>query len=179
MISEDYAIIKTILGGNSSAFRSIMDKYGNLVYRLAYTHLNDVEEARDLTQDIFIKIYKNLRKYNPEYKFFSWLYRISLNTINTYLGKRKRRPVMVPLENTPAAEKGGAMEKDGPEIAGDIEHIIAGFKKDTREIFVLFYYEEMEIREISEITGKSPENIKVILHRGRKDIREALGAEKR
>ena len=162
MISEDYAIIKTILGGNSSAFRSIMDKYGNLVYRLAYTHLNDVEEARDLTQDIFIKIYKNLRKYNPE-----------------YLGKRKRRPVMVPLENTPAAEKGGAMEKDGPEIAGDIEHIIAGFKKDTREIFVLFYYEEMEIREISEITGKSPENIKVILHRGRKDIREALGAEKR
>ncbi len=174
MVNYEYEIIQKIIGGEKSAFRSIMDKYGNLVYNLAYTHVNNVEDARDLTQEIFLKVYKNLKKYKPEYKFFSWLYKISLNTVNSFLKKRKRKPDLLPLDES---RDFADVKEAGLPRSEELHNIIGQFKKDMREVFVLFYYEDLDIQTVADITGKSPSNVKVMLHRGRNEIRALLGKE--
>ena len=74
---DDRMVVDYILKGHPESFREIMNRYGDLVYRMAFRRLNSHDDAVDLSQDVFFRVYRKLKKYNPEYKFFSWLYRIT------------------------------------------------------------------------------------------------------
>ena len=92
---EDYELIKLVMSGDQNAFAQLVNRYKNLVYSVVLRMVNNTEEANDLAQEIFIKLYKNLDKYQPEYKFSTWLIRISTNHIIDYRRKRKQETVSI------------------------------------------------------------------------------------
>ena len=83
------------MSGDQNAFAQLVNRYKNLVYSVVLRMVNNTEEANDLAQEIFIKLYKNLDKYQPEYKFSTWLIRISTNHIIDYRRKRKQETVSI------------------------------------------------------------------------------------
>ena len=79
--TDDYELVKMSIEGNNDAFAELLTRYKNLVYSVVLRMVNDTEEANDLAQEIFIKVFKNLDKYQPEFKFSTWLIRISTNHV--------------------------------------------------------------------------------------------------
>ena len=73
MDNEDYRVIKLCLKGRTEAFAELVEKYGRRVYNLAYRLTSNAEKSKDIAQEAFIKVYKSLDKYDPKYKFSSWL----------------------------------------------------------------------------------------------------------
>ncbi|MCB9250084.1 MAG: sigma-70 family RNA polymerase sigma factor [Ignavibacteriales bacterium] len=79
MENEDLIFVTECLKGNGKAFEKIVDKYQKIIFRLADKLVRDFDDAEEITQSVFVKAYENLKDYNPQYKFFSWLYRIAVN----------------------------------------------------------------------------------------------------
>ena len=80
MSSEnDRELIDNCMNGDRQAIEGLLFKYEKPVYNAAYRMLNSSEDARDVTQTVFLKVIENLDSYDPRYKFFSWIYRIALN----------------------------------------------------------------------------------------------------
>ena len=76
---DDAVLVRECLQGNPQAFGILVDRYQMVIFNLAYRICNNYNDADDITQTVFIKVYENLRKYKSRYKFFSWLYRIAVN----------------------------------------------------------------------------------------------------
>lgn len=85
--AQDTQIVAQILGGDRQAYSLLVKKYQSIIYNLAYRMTANTQDAADLTQDIFIRAYTYLWRYNPQKKFFAWLYTIALNTIKNHLKK--------------------------------------------------------------------------------------------
>ena len=79
MEKEDLIFVNECLNGNGRSFEKIVDKYKKVIFRLADKLVRDFDDAEEITQSVFVKAYENLKDYNPQYKFFSWLYRIAVN----------------------------------------------------------------------------------------------------
>ena len=92
---DDYELINRILSGDNDAFGEIVSRYKNLVYSVILRMINDYEEANDISQEVFIKVYKNLGKYQPEYKFSTWIMRITTNHVIDFLRKKKQETVNI------------------------------------------------------------------------------------
>lgn len=89
METEDFNLVNDCLNGNGRSFEVLVDKYHKIIFRLANKFVKNFDDAEEITQSVFVKAYENLKDYNPKYKFFSWLYRITVNeSIN--FGKRKK-----------------------------------------------------------------------------------------
>ncbi|HHH85014.1 MAG TPA: sigma-70 family RNA polymerase sigma factor [Firmicutes bacterium] len=168
---DDSMVVNYILKGHPESFREIMNRYGDLVYRMAYRRLNSHEDAADLSQDIFFHIYKVLKKYDPKYKFFSWLYRITLNMINSELRKKRSGPEFVKKDLSLIPDN-----KNSPlsSFSGRLDKFLEDFPDGQKEIFHLFYADGYTVREISQLTGESPSNVKIILFRIRNKIKEVF-----
>lgn len=88
---QDLEDIRACLQGNLEAFGSIVCRYQKQVMSVAYRILRDPEDARDVSQAVFVKAFGRLASFDPQYKFFSWLYRIAVNESLNYAGRKKRR----------------------------------------------------------------------------------------
>ncbi|MFH1319443.1 MAG: sigma-70 family RNA polymerase sigma factor [Bacteroidota bacterium] len=184
-LEEDIILIRKILNGESIAFRSIIEKYKNLVYFLILKMINNREEADDLAQDVFFKVYKNLSKYKLEYSFRNWIYTITLNLIRNYI---KRKNIISFLSLSSILEKGeininrqsednnetDQKQCEDNELVKKIFILLSGRQK---EIFILHYLKNISCRDIAKITKLSEANVKVILHRMRKLIYNRLKDE--
>ena len=108
----DLELIEACLTGDQECFSELVTRYKNLVYSVILRMTKDNEEANDLAQDVFLKIYKNLRSYSPEYRFSTWVIRISTNHVIDQ--HRKKRQETVPLDNC-MHEIGPSNAEDSPE----------------------------------------------------------------
>ncbi|MGE4284871.1 MAG: sigma-70 family RNA polymerase sigma factor, partial [Clostridia bacterium] len=85
----DYEIIQLCLKGDQDAFEGLVNRYKKLIYTIVYRILNDKEEANDIAQEVFIKLFLSLDKYNPEYKFSTWSAKVATNLCLDKLRKKK------------------------------------------------------------------------------------------
>ena len=76
---DDIALMERCRNGDRQAFETLVVRYQKPVYNAAYRMLHNTEDARDVTQTVFLKVFENLDKYDPSHRFFSWIYRIALN----------------------------------------------------------------------------------------------------
>lgn len=174
----DYELITQVLNGNKEYFAELVRRYKNLVYSVVVRMVNDREEANDLAQDVFLKIYKNLDKYYPDYKFSTWVIRISTNHVIDY--RRKNRCETQSLDD---------MEYE-PGIAGDSPED-EYMKKERREMLddmvnalpdmykvpiMLYHWQGLSYQEISDITEQPLSKVKNRIFRGRKMLKENLVA---
>ena len=155
----------------------IATKYGRKVYTMAYRLTGDAEEAKDLSQDVFVRVYRNLDKYEPG-TFEGWLYRITKNLFLDRV-RRKKRVRMEPLPE----EEWKQPEEEGPGPAehleagvlrGDIEQAITALPPDFRTAVVMCDIQGLTYEEIAAATGWPLGTVRSRIHRGRKMLRTAL-----
>ncbi|WP_034243467.1 RNA polymerase sigma factor [Aquimarina atlantica] len=166
---DDFYIDK-ILSGDKQAFRYFVRKYKDIAYNLAISIVKNTYNAEDVVQESFIKAFKNLRYFKKNAQFSSWFYRIVVNEAFMYLRKNKidfakidDRITELAIEETKENQQWELTQKS-----------ILRLHPNEALVLNLFYLEEKKIKEISNITGWSISNVKVILHRARKNIRKLL-----
>ena len=172
----DDIYIQKVLDGNQDAFRFLIKKYKNLSYSYAMSVVKDEFLAQEVLQISFIKAYTKLNTFKGRSKFSTWLYRIIVNEAFKALHKRKKEFPLIENELIDTNESSTVFIESSTN-----EHqkyfINEALKKlGPKESLALrlFYLEEHSIKDITEITGWHKTNIKVLLHRGRINMKKIL-----
>lgn len=160
-------IVARVLEGDRQAYARLVEEYKTSIYNLAYRMTGNLEDAADLTQDIFIRAYIHLWRYNPEKKFFTWLYTIALNTIKNFIKKNKITQTSDLKENQSLAEQNSS-------AAQDMDIYLSALDVQTRAFILMKYVQELSFEEISEISGKSISAVKMRVYRGLESLRSKI-----
>ncbi|GAE90191.1 RNA polymerase sigma factor SigW [Acetivibrio straminisolvens JCM 21531] len=129
------------------------------------------EDTEDILQDVFVKVYNNLYKYNSNYRFSTWIYSITLNTIKSSLKKRKLRTtgyyIDELIEDIPSLESSPELLIEVKEHYKEIIEIIDSLKEKQKTAFILRYIKDFSYKEIGKIMGISQEAAKMKVHRAK------------
>lgn len=177
-VVNEHIIIQKVLNGDVHAFEEIVISYQDMVYTLAFRILKNREEAEEIAQDVFIKIYQSLSKFNQKSKLSTWIYRITYNAAINRFRSSKRQPTTNEIDSsfdlvsdsTPDA----LLQLNIEEKKQFVVKAIQKLGETDRIIITLYYYEELSVTEISEIVGISKQNVKVKLHRSRQKLYNEL-----
>lgn len=174
----DEYYIKQTLNGNVNDYAFLVEKYKHMVFTLTIRIVKNREEAEEVSQDVFVKAYKNLKNFKGESKFSTWLYKIAYYASLDVLKRNKRQ---ISVENIDTVrERDFKNTNDSLNFLHDIERkkiineALLKLSEDERVIITLFYYEELPIKEISKVIDLSEDNIKIKLFRSRKKLAELL-----
>lgn len=173
-IYDEANVIQQILNGNTSAFKSLVDTYKDLVFNIVIKILRNREEAEEVTQDSFLKAYHALGNFKNESKFSTWLFRIAYNTAISRMRKKTLTTASIDdqiIENfsiDTVQEQLDTFTED--EKIKTLNHAIEKLAYDEQLLINLFYYNQQSIDEICNITGLTDSNVKVKLHRIRKKM---------
>lgn len=170
----DKLYIQKVLKGNTNAFAFLVEKYKTLVFSLSVKMIKNKEEAEEVAQDTFIKAYKNLAKFEGNSKFSTWLYKIAYRNCLDAIKKNSVRYNFIAINeitiNQIEATEAilDTIEKKERSIL--ISNCLEKLPEEERTILWLFYFKELSLKEIIEITTLSESNVKVKLHRARKQL---------
>ena len=144
---EDESLVLAFKKGDEKAFDRLYEKYHLPVYTICYRYTRNEADAIDLTQEVFIKVYRNLQKFRLQSKVFTWLYRIAINTCISF--KRKERP----FERLPAAvpQTRSSRERIGLKMA--IDEALGKLPDRQRMTFILRHYDGYTFEEIGRMMG--------------------------
>ena len=172
--ADDTALIRRVLDGDPAAFETIVRCYERLAFTVALRMLGDYEDARDATQNAFVKVYEKLDTYDPSHRFFSWMYRI---LVNECLNARRARRPMEPVDADRADRADPAEREDGVEAEErrrDVRAAILALPVPYREVIVLRHFAAMSYEEMSAALGVPAKTIKSRLHTARTRLAGAL-----
>ncbi len=186
--NEDYKLIRQCLQGRKEAFGGLVDKYHRRVYNLAFRLTSNPERAKDIAQDAFIRVYRSLDKYNPKFKFSSWLLKTVSNLCIDY--HRSKPAQAASLETIMATGAEGALLDEGStgasteeeleerlestELQGVIREGIDLLPIDYKAVVVLRHIQNFSYKEISGILNLPMGTIKARIFRARKLMKTFL-----
>jgi RNA polymerase sigma-70 factor (ECF subfamily) len=183
----DEALMGRVARGGADAFEVLLDRHFNSVATFCYTFCRDRDQAQDLSQEIFMRVYRNAASYRPVAKFTTWLYRVAANLcINESKKAKLRRTVSLdgPVGSDPDASR--IVEKmsagdPGPLTAAErheagrlIEEAIDALPEDQRTTLVLVERQNLPYKDIADILGITVSAVKMRVKRARENLREAL-----
>jgi RNA polymerase sigma factor (sigma-70 family) len=176
--ADDQHYIRLVREGDANAFAVLINRYKDMVFTLSLKMLKDREEAEEMAQDTFLKIYKSLSKFNGKSKFSTWMYKVAFNTCLDRLKKNKR---LQPVSGVDAFTEQQSMsltnvldsieESERKQMIQDCLHCLPG---EDSFLLTLYYFEEQSLEEIAKIFGINPNNVKIRLHRCRKKLAALL-----
>jgi RNA polymerase sigma-70 factor (ECF subfamily) len=181
---DDAELVRRILAGEGEHFETLVARYQTRLYRFISRFTRDAEDARDVAQEVFLKVYGALDGFDPRYRFSTWLFRIAGNAAIDHL--RRRRGRTVPLETRPDedGETHGIDPRDQrPDPLEDltrrrlrqaIDAAIERLPDDYRELISLRHYGELPYEEIAELKGMPLGTVKNKLFRARQALRDLL-----
>ncbi len=174
---EERDIIALILHGNTNAFASLVEKYQDMAFSIAFKMLRNKEDAEEVVQDAFVKAYKALPSFRGEARFSTWFYRILYHTsVSRYQGQfltSLREETLDYIDEIPE-ENEELNHMEITERTAIIQAILRHMPPDEELLLTLYYLEECSINEIVQITGLSESNVKVKLFRARKRFYDLL-----
>jgi RNA polymerase sigma-70 factor, ECF subfamily len=178
---EDQELIEKLKDENTRnyGFSILIKKYQERIYWHIRKMVIDHDDADDLVQDVFIKVWNNIEKFRQDSQLYTWIYRIATNECLNFLAKKKRR-FMLPLGDV-EAELTRKLDSS-PHISGDfvqmqLQKALLKLPDKQRLVFNMKYFDEMKYKEISEITGTSVGALKASYHHAVKKIEEFLNHE--
>ena len=185
---EDNALLLKARNGCEDAFFEIVTRYKNPIVNYMFRMLGNYEMAVDLSQEVFLKIHRNIERYDGNLKFSTWLYKIATNTAIDEMRRRKRRPTLLLESETirPDSEDGTSFfpdpaSGDSPEeailrreTASRLEAAINELEPEQRQIFLLKEVARLPLEEISQMTGTKVGTLKSKLFRARGFLKERL-----
>ena len=171
---HDYEVVKLCIEGKKEQFGTLVDRYQKLVYSLSFNYLKDQQLAEDASQETFVKAYTHLASYNPEFRFSTWIARITINTCTDMLRKKKE---MCPIDDAlEVADTGDTIEDRviGKEKKEKIESIINHLDTKYRQPLMLYHISGLKYDEISEYLKVPMSIVKNRIFRARKMLRELM-----
>jgi RNA polymerase sigma-70 factor (ECF subfamily) len=172
MSETDLKLVERVKKGDSGAFEQIVNRYERTVFNSAYRIVGDIEDAADITQTTFVKVFEKIDSFNPAYKFFSWLYRISVNEAYNYQ-KRKLQAAEMAVE--PKTSQPGPYEDFRQlEMCEHLERALATMTYDYRIVIVLKHLMLLSYKEIAEILTVPEKTIKSRLFSARQVLHRQL-----
>jgi len=182
-IASDTDLVARAAAGEGVCFDQLVERYHRQIANFVFRMVGNYETALDLTQEVFIKVYGSLGRYNPEFKFSTWIYKIASNTAIDYL--RKQSVAVTPLYavsgddeefELPIPAKGPSPERvlERTERSAQIEEAISKLPTRYRELIVLRHVSELSYDEIAEVSGLPLGTVKNRIFRAREAMRKHL-----
>lgn len=180
METTDFELVKRSSSGDQEAFAELVSRYKRLVFSVVYNMINDKQEINDICQEVFIRIYRSLDRYNPEYKFSTWSVKITTNYCLDVL--RKRKIVYVPIEEIEnATDKNDTPENTyiSKEQSRNIHKAITELPEMYRTPIILFHQNGLSYEEITKILEEPITIVKNRLYRARLMLRDKLSSARK
>jgi RNA polymerase sigma-70 factor (ECF subfamily) len=178
---SDISLVATCLRGNRNAFAPLVERYQARIYNLCYRYTHNPEDARDLTQETFIRAFRALDRYKEAYAFRTWLYSIGSNVCRDWSRRSKHLPETATLIDEYDAADECADPADiaiNTEDQSALAEAIATLPDAYKSLIILFYIEELSQEEISKILQLPITTIKNRLYRARLQLRQRLEEER-
>lgn len=169
---EDQDLIAAFIKGEDEAFEGLMAKYQRPLFYMVKGMVRDTEEARDITQEAFIKAFKNLRKLKKKEQFKSWLFRIAVNRVRDHLRTKKEKEVFdTSMESDLPSQEERYIQED---LKEKIKEEMYSLPSRQKEVFILRIFQDLNFKEIAQITEIKPETARSNFHFALKKLRDQL-----
>lgn len=165
---QDRALVGRYLNGHSDAAGALVDRYQQRLFNVALRMLGNMQDAEDVTQTVFQNAFLKLDTYDPKYRFFSWIYRM---TVNESLNALKRRKPVVTLEDELAIPAPGAAADDRTEAEIRVGKALRALTPDDRAVVVLKHFASFSYQEIAQVFEISVQTVKSRLFTARERLR--------
>ncbi len=175
----DEVLVQLCLSGDRAAFAEIVRRYQKQIFSLTYRLTNHVEDAQDLAQEVFLKLYQVLDKYDGNRPFFPWMYKVASNVCYTALRKKPQQdvPLEKVIEFAPLVPKKESQPEDYAEVKETqrlVQQAIAELPENYRVPLVLRYLEDLSYQQIAEVMDLPVTTIETRLFRGKSLLQKRL-----
>lgn len=182
----DIRLMLRVRDDDQAAFAELVERFQHRLVGVMHHLVGNADEAEDLAQEVFLRVYRTRKKYTPKAKFSTWLFTIANNLALNALRDRQRRPVLPlevresgplgprPAENTAARDEPPTHNLQQQELADVIRKALDDLNERQRVAIVLNKFEDMNYADIAEVMGLSVKAVKSLLSRARMKLREAL-----
>jgi RNA polymerase sigma-70 factor (ECF subfamily) len=167
----DERLIQSTLAGDEEAFAELVRRHKGKVFGIAARFARNDHDLDDITQEIFVKAYRNLEKFRGDAPFEHWVSRIAVRTCYDFLRKTRRDQGNVPLEEVEVAVQDNTGARRANEV---LQWALARLSADERLVITLLELEEKSVRETAALTGWSEANVKVRAFRARQALKKVL-----
>lgn len=188
-LMDDSGVVTTFLGGEERAFEELVVRYQTRLLNFIYRTVGDRERAEDLVQEVFIRVYRHLHRFDRSKKFSTWVYTIASNLAKNELRNRSRNPLVLfqtvkknwqdedrPLEFEDSTTRPDDMFRKR-HLRQVVEESVAKLPEHHRDVFILRELEGKSYEEIAEITGCNLGTVKSRLNRARNSFAEIVAPE--
>jgi RNA polymerase sigma-70 factor (ECF subfamily) len=165
-------LVQSCLGGDQAAMLALVERFQGQVFGLCYRMLGQRQDAEDAAQETFVRVLKNLHRWDPSREFQPWLFAIAGNRCRTALSSRKRRPT----PETAVEHLADKRPESGPgeQLAEEVRLALGGLRDEYRQAFVLFHEHELSYAEIAESMEIPLGTVKTWVHRARRELVDQL-----
>ena len=174
---DDRQLVETIRGGDSNAFETLVRRKTSKVYALCYRVIGNAEDAKDISQLVFIKLWENLEKYDPQYAFDTWLYRMVTNVAIDFMRNKQSRDNAV-NSNLRLVKTSSDAEQTVIVQRKEVEHVFSAVSSvlspKQKTIFVMNQMEDLPSSEIAKILGCRESTVRNHLFNARKLMQQQL-----
>jgi RNA polymerase sigma-70 factor (ECF subfamily) len=168
-------LILDVQEGSHDAFRQLVELHMRRVYDLAYGFVSDHDDAEDIAQEVFVKVYHSIKHFRQESGFSTWVYRIAANTSLDRLKQRKRLAArLVPMEESHISALSANAGTDQIDTTAHIERALYELPTLQRAVVILRHMDGFSTKQVSGILRCSEGTVKTHLHRGLKKMRKLL-----
>jgi RNA polymerase sigma-70 factor, ECF subfamily len=179
---SDEALVEEVLAGNGGEFETLVRRHQSAVYAFLLRMVRDAEEAADIAQEVFLKVFSNLEQFNPQYRFKTWLFRIAANAAVDRRRRARKDRGLARVENDD--ENGGIqLASRGPsphemlserETRERLEVALSGLPQAYRRVILLRYQNDLRYDEIAHVTRLPLGTVKNRIFRAREMLKRAL-----
>ena len=171
--ASDESLMQAVCGGDTGAFEQIVRRHQDWVWKIAYHFLNDKEEARDITQETFLRLLDASGRYKAAAKFTTYLYQI-ICRLCLDQAKKKRPLYMAETPDSLDPNPGAAEQIEHQEISDRINRALRFLPPDYRMVIILKYFEGLSGKRIADAIDKSPKAVERLLDRAKKQLEPLL-----
>jgi RNA polymerase sigma-70 factor (ECF subfamily) len=165
-------LIRRCLSGDQGSMLALVEQFQGQVFGLCYRMLSQRQDAEDAAQETFVRVLKNLHKWDPTRDFEPWLLAIAGNRCRTALAARKRRPLAEPTVELVADD--APDDRPAQQLAEEVRLVLRELRDEYRQAFVLFHEHELAYAEIAEAMNVPLGTVKTWVHRARRELIDAL-----
>lgn len=185
-MKTDAELVASALRGAQDAYRELVKRFERPVYSLVLRMVQDPGTAEDLAQEVFVKAFRRLETYDPQWKFSSWLFKIAHNTTIDHLRRSTLETVPLETEEDDRGSLASVLADESTEtpqaaaerrdLARSLESAIGRLRPEYRQAVLMFYVHGSSYQEICEVLGQPLGTVKTNLHRARKELAQAMTA---
>jgi RNA polymerase sigma factor (sigma-70 family) len=169
--AEDALLVRSCLRGDPKAVQELIERFQSNVFGLCVRLLHHRQDAEDVTQEVFLRVFRSLKRWDSARPLKPWIMGITVNRCRTWLGQRARRPELIEyLQDTAPSPRAD----DAAELAAEIKLAVGALRLEYQSVFVMFHEQGQPYEDIARALDKPVGTIKTWLYRARLEVLEKL-----